>query len=151
GSSCLKSEPGPAPRFLVDGMLGKVARWLVLMGYDAAFAGEGEKDLELLERARREGRVFLTRDANIPEVAGLRKLVLRERAFEDQLARVLGEWGLPPAPARLSTRCPYCTLGLEEIPREAALPLVPPLVRQLQTPFFRCPQCRRMYWNGTHT
>ena len=55
----------PEPRFLVDSMLGKVARWLVLMGYDASFAGgKSPSDLELLERARREDRVLLTRDTN---------------------------------------------------------------------------------------
>ena len=140
------------PRFLADSMLGKLARWLILLGYDARYAqAKGETDLELLEQAHREGRIFLTRDAKIPEVAGLRKILVRPTRFEQQLAHVLRTLGLKPDRAKLFSRCTYCNLPLEALAREEALPLVPPLVRELQTPFFRCPKCARMYWTGTHT
>jgi uncharacterized protein with PIN domain len=139
------------PRFLADSMLGKLARWLILLGYDAAYAQNGRSDLELLEQAHREGRVFLTRDTKIPDVAGLRKIVIPEQRFEGQLARVISQLGLVYDRARLFSRCTYCNEPLAALTREEALPLVPPLVRGLDTPFFRCPQCRRMYWNGTHT
>lgn len=140
------------PRFLADSMLGKVARWLILLGYDTSFAGANAcSDLELLEQAYKEGRVFLTRDTKIPEVAGLRKIILREQRFEDQLIHILKELELKPQRRRLFTRCTYCNKILESVPREEALPQVPPLVRGLKTQFFRCPSCRRFYWNGTHT
>jgi|SRR5579883_2379146 len=138
------------PRFLVDAMLGKLAKWLILLGYDARYESQGRADLELLEEARRENRVFLTRDARIPDVKGLVKIVLREERFEAQLTRVAEELGLRPDPARLFSRCTYCNAALDKMPREAALPLVPPLVRELPTDFFRCPKCERLYWNGTH-
>jgi hypothetical protein len=145
------TEPGEL-RFLADSMLGKLARWLIILGYDAAYAqGVGKSDLELLEQAHREGRVFLTRDTKIPEVEGLRKIVVRNQRFEEQLRQLKTELGLRMEPKRLFTRCTYCNEALEELARETALPLVPPLVRELKTPFFRCPKCRRMYWQGTHT
>ena len=139
------------PRFLVDAMLGKLAKWLILLGYDARYESQGRSDLELLEEARRENRVFLTRDGRIPDVKGLVKLVLREDRFEAQLTRVAKELGLRPDPSRVFSRCTYCNAALDKLPREAALPLVPPLVRELPTEFFRCPSCARLYWNGTHT
>jgi len=140
------------PRFLADSMLGKLARWLVMLGYDAAFGGgDGCPDSALLEQAQKEGRVFLTRDTRIPEVAGLRKLVVRSQRFEEQLRFVLEEMGLRPERSRLFTRCTYCNRLLESVPRPEALALVPPLVRELRSDFWRCPGCRRMYWNGTHT
>lgn len=140
------------PKFLADSMLGKLARWLILLGYDARYAhGAGVADLELLEAAHREGRVFLTRDTKIPAVAGLRMIVVRGQRFEDQLKQVQLEMGLKPDRKKLFTRCTYCNLALEELSKEQALPLVPPLVRELTTPFFRCPSCKRMYWSGTHT
>lgn len=140
------------PRFYADAMLGKLARWLILMGYDAKWAGHRPRaDLELLEECHREGRVFLTRDTGIPEVAGLRKLVLREQAFEGQLRRVFKLLGLKADPSRFFTRCSYCNLPLESVPREEALALVPPLVKELDTAFWRCPSCKRMYWEGTHS
>ena len=133
-------------------MLGKVARWLVLMGYDAAFVGaDGRQDCALLEQAQREGRVFLTRDTRIPQTEGLRMLVIRPQNFEEQLRFVLKELGLRPERKRFFTRCTYCNLALDPVPRDEALSLVPPLVRELSTLFRRCPGCRRMYWNGTHT
>lgn len=133
-------------------MLGKLARWLVILGYDAKYAGSsGRSDLELLAEARREGRVFLTRDRLIPEVAGLRKVVLRDQNLEAQLRHLARELSLKPDPARLFSRCTYCNEALETLSREEALPLVPPLVRALETPFWRCRVCRRVYWTGTHT
>lgn len=144
--------PDEPPRFLADSMLGKLARWLILLGYDASCAQEkGQSDLELLERAHREGRIFLTRDTKIPDVAGLRKIVIRDIRFEDQLKRVQSELGLKPDRSKLFTRCTYCNVPLTLLTREEALPLLPPLVRELQVPFFRCPACERMYWSGSHT
>lgn len=140
------------PRFLADSMLGKLSRWLVLLGYDARFAGtDGRSDLELLEQAHREGRVFLTRDRKIPVVRNLRMVVIREPHLEAQLLRVLKEMQLQPERKLLFTRCACCNAPLASLPRDEALSLVPPLVRTLETPFFRCPVCRRVYWNGTHT
>src|SRR5579884_4221436 len=140
------------PKFLLDSMLGKLARWLVLLGYDARWAGvDGRSDLELLEEAHREGRVFVTRDTKIPDVAGLTKIVVRPQRFEEQLTLVLRALSLKPDLARLFTRCTYCNEPLAVVPRERALPRVPPLVRELDTPFFECPKCARVYWNGTHT
>lgn len=143
--------PEAEPRFLADCMLGKVARWLVMLGFDARLApSDSREDAALLEEARREGRVFLTRDTRIPPVAGLRVLVLREQRFEDQLRRVLRETGLTPDPARLFSRCTLCNEALAPLPREEALPRVPEKVRGLRTDFFRCPRCGNVYWAGTH-
>lgn len=140
------------PRFLVDAMLGKLARWLALLGYDAKFAGgSGRPDLELLAEAQREGRIFVTRDGRIPDVAGVRKVVIRHAHFEDQFRQLAGELSLKPDPALRFSRCTQCNEPLETLTREEALPLVPPLVRTLETPFWRCRVCARLYWNGTHT
>lgn len=140
------------PRFLVDAMLGKLARWLVLLGYDAEFAGgTGRPDLELLEEAQREGRIFVTRDRGVPAVAGVRKVVIVHAHLEAQLLQLASELALKPDPALLFSRCADCNEPLETLPREEALPLVPPKVRTLETPFWRCRLCGRLYWNGTHT
>jgi len=136
------------PRFLVDAMLGKLARWLVLLGYDAQFAGvDGRSDLELLRQAQREGRTFVTKDRRIPEVAGLPMIVLTGKGLEEQL----GELALKPDPALLFSRCAECNVPLDALPREKALELVPPKVKTLETPFWRCPKCGKMFWEGTHT
>lgn len=132
-------------------MLGKLARWLMILGFDAKWAGNSTKtDLELLEEARREGRIFVTRDQGIPAVQGLPMIVLREQPVEAQLTRLFRDLGLRADLGKLFTRCTYCNAALELLKREEALPLVPELVRTLDTPFWRCPTCKRLYWNGTH-
>jgi len=132
-------------------MLGKLARWLIMLGYDAAYGGAaGESDVSLLERAKKEGRIFLTRDTRIPRTAGLRMLLVRPTRFEDQLRYVLKALELKPDRKKLFTRCTYCNEALASVPREEALALVPPMVQELQTEFWRCGTCQRMYWGGTH-
>ncbi|MBI5243996.1 MAG: hypothetical protein HY922_10020 [Elusimicrobia bacterium] len=163
--------PAPEPKFLADCMLGKLARWLTVLGYDSRFAPSGaperlrgrasgerpahapsdaREDMLLLDEAQKEGRIFLTRDTRIPDVKGLRKIVLREQRFEDQLRRVLKETGLTPDPKRFFTRCTLCNQATVPVAREEALPKVPEKVRGLETDFFRCPACGRFYWTGTH-
>lgn len=140
------------PKFLVDKMLGKVARWLVLLGYDACYpAGEGRSDLSLMEQARVEGRVFLTRDTKIPEVKGVRKIVLHDQDFQYQLRAVLRIFKIRPDRKKMFSRCTYCNTALETITREQALPLVPAQVKELDTVFTRCLSCAKVYWTGSHT
>lgn len=143
----MSAEP---PAFLADAMLGKLARWLVLMGYDAAYADSRASDLELLARAQRERRVFVTRDRRIPPVADIRVLVLGDPRVERQLAETFAALGLAPDPERWFTRCAECNAPLETLPRETALPLVPPKARELKTVYRRCASCSRVYWDGTH-
>ena len=140
------------PKFLVDKMLGKVARWLVLLGYDALYpVDKSRSNASLLEQARTEGRIFLTRDAQIPEIKGARKIVLHDQDFQYQLRAVLRILKIQPDRKKMFSRCTYCNATLETISREQALPLVPPLVRELETVFTRCPACSRVYWTGSHT
>lgn len=142
---------GGEPKFLADSMLGKIARWLIILGYDASYAKKGEDDdLRLLERARKENRVFLTRDTRIPDVVGLRKIVIREQRFEDQLKRVIEEAGLKPASADFFKRCTLCNRALDPVRREDVLSELPKKVRGLDTDFHRCAACGRLYWTGTH-
>ncbi len=154
-------EDGAAPRFLADGMLGRLARWLRILGYDAEyFPGE---DAELIRRARREGRILLTRDSRLLRrgLGGARPVPGREtdplpphlfiesdRVME-QLRQVVGALHLTPArpPAR---RCSCCNALLEPRDRAEVVGQVPDFVWSHQPAFWACPRCRRIYWAGTH-
>lgn len=139
------------PRFLADRMLAKLARWLALMGYDARRAADGEvDDAELMRHAQREGRVLLTRDRRMPPVAGAKVLVLRSEGHEEQLAEVLRTFSLRPDPARFFSRCAPCDALLVPAAYEDVAAELPERVRTLETLFYRCPACRRLYWTGTH-
>ncbi len=135
-----------APALLVDAMLGRLARWLRLMGYDATYYRTGS-DEELAREARAQGRLILTRDHQLAGRRGLWALLVEAEKIDDQIAEVRGVLGGEPEPF---SRCPECNGRLADLSREAARGLVPPYVWHTQKAFKRCPDCGRVYWRGTH-
>jgi uncharacterized protein with PIN domain len=133
-------------------MLGRLARWLRLLGYDALYAqdlGPGHvSDHQIAARARTDGRVVLTRDRELARRKGVRCLLVRSQILEEQLQEVVAALGRPPpgAPAR----CTACNAPLVEISPAEARPRVPPYVFRTQRCFHRCPACERLYWPGSH-
>jgi hypothetical protein len=139
----------PPPRFLADAMLGRLARWLRLLGFDTAYSAH-VADGDLVRRAVEEGRVILTRDRALPDewrVSGVH--VLGAETLLEQLRDVVGAFGLAPHVRPLS-RCSECNGVLVRAPREEVAVEVPPRVLARQREFQRCPGCRRVYWRGSH-
>ncbi len=128
-------------------MLGRLARWLRVLGYDTLYLPELD-DAALARLARAEDRILLTRDRELARRKGLRVLLLQDDQVEQQLRIVVARLGLTANDA--FSRCIQCNIMLEEVNREEARPLVPPFVYNTQTRFRRCPQCGRVYWRGTH-
>jgi uncharacterized protein with PIN domain len=139
---------GP-PRFMVDSMLGGLARWLRALGYDAAWEAE-IADPELVRRGVEEGRWILTRDRRLAEdwwIDGL--LLLRSDDPLEQLREVAEAVGL--SPEGIFTRCLRCNVPLRALSRKDAGERVPPAVRAEGGRLAECPACRRVYWEGSHT
>jgi len=134
-------------KLLADGMLGTLAKWLRLLGYDTAY-DNAAADPELARRARVEGRVLLTRDRELAGRRGLHTLLIQSEVLEEQVREVQGALGLPPDPAL--SRCAVCNAALEPVSPDAVADRVPPYVLRTQTEFHRCPGCGRVYWPGTH-
>ena len=139
----------PAPRWLVDEMLGRLARYLRFVGCDTVYV-RGAADDELLERARREGRVLLTRD---------RELSRRARAsFLVESPHLAEQWravraAYPTVPTTVAfDRCTLCNGRLE--PEDAgpagSLADAPPELPR-RGPLYRCCECGHRYWEGSHT
>ena len=127
-------------------MLGRLARWLRLVGYDAAYWRDGS-DEELMAAARAEGRLIVTRDHALAGRRGVNALLVLAESLDEQIAEVHAALGGHPEPF---TRCPECNGALAELPHAAARDLVPPYVWHTQSQFRRCPDCGRVYWKGTH-
>ena len=97
-------------RLLADGMLGRLAKWLRLMGYDTAYDNAAD-DHELARRSRAEGRVLLTRDTELAGRRGLRTLLIQSEILEEQEQEVQDALGPSPHPAL--SRCTVCNAELE--------------------------------------
>jgi uncharacterized protein with PIN domain len=138
---------GEPLRLLADGMLGKLAKWLRLLGYDTAY-DNAATDPELARRARAEGRVLLTRDHELATRRGLRTLLIQSEILEEQVREVQGTLGPPPAPAL--SRCAVCNAALEPVSPDEITDRLPLYVLRTQHEFRRCPGCGRIYWPGSH-
>jgi uncharacterized protein with PIN domain len=140
------------PRFLADCNVGRLARWLRALGYDASYHPRID-DAELVREAAAQSRVLLTRDRDLTKrkviQSGLvRAILIRDDDVTDQLRQVFTELGLELQEAL--TRCIECNAEL--VPREAEVVAarVPAYVRSTQTRYSECPSCARVYWAGTH-
>jgi uncharacterized protein with PIN domain len=139
---------GGAPRFLADAMLGRLATWLRVLGYDAEY--DRARDAALVARARIEGRILLTRDTGLLRRRDLPPhLFIRSDAVRAQLTEVLAALRLPARPAA-EPRCLRCNVLLEPRSRSAVEGRVPDFVWASQERFWACPRCQRLYWPGTH-
>ncbi len=140
----------PAPRFLADAMLGGLARWLRVLGLDAAFDPRLD-DPELVERAVTEDRMILTRDSRLVVRKRARNhLFIRSEVIDEQVAQVLRDLAIEPRPEDLFSRCLRCNVPLVPVAPEEAAREVPPYVARTQRRFRRCPRCGRIFWRATH-
>ncbi|HEX6533453.1 MAG TPA: Mut7-C RNAse domain-containing protein [Gemmatimonadaceae bacterium] len=136
--------------FLADAMLGRLARWLRVIGADTLQLPVETPDPVLVQRASADARVLLTRDRQlIRELRPERAWIVPSEAPLEQLAAVVREFELP-RPAELLTRCLLCNAPLLELERDAARPALPPSAWGLPGPVRHCPACGRVYWRGSH-
>ncbi|MBP2315908.1 uncharacterized protein with PIN domain [Azospirillum soli] len=129
-------------------MLGRLARLLRAAGYDTRLADGGTPDRVLLEQARAEGRILLTRDRRLAESAGAQGWLLNGEGLEEQ-AHALGDafrvdWLNAPFSRCLVDNTPVRPASPDE------LSAIPPGARPTQGPFNSCPACGRLYWPGSH-
>ena len=136
-------------KFVVDCMLGKLAKWLKILGFDALFFSKIEDDA-LLDIAADENRVLLTRDTGLIEKSKRVKLLFIESEnWRTQVEQVLDELDLW-RDVKPNSRCIECNVMLKDLPRERAKNLVTPFVFENADTFALCPDCGRVFWRGTH-
>jgi uncharacterized protein len=131
-------------------MLGRLARWLRILGHDVAYFRRIE-DAELVELARKEGRILLTRDTRLVRRRAAREALLIESPYLEQQLRQMVRWNGPALLARgLCRRCLVCNEATRAVDPAAIQGRVPPYVFKTQGRFRECPSCRRVYWSATH-
>jgi uncharacterized protein len=137
-------------KFLADRMLGKLAKGLRMLGYDTVYY-RGENAYPLIKLAREEDRVILTRNTKlIPKRPEDRIIRIGENKPPLQLRELIQKKVISLNEENLFSRCLLCNIPIEEIRRGEAEGKVPDFIFYQQKEFFRCPQCLRIYWQGSH-
>ncbi len=144
--------------FCVDGMLGRLAKWLRILGFDAEYPCASPSG----------GRIFVTmrqigvRSAVGVHRAGTESAELRSGLLPSagirvtsvktmhQLRQILDDAGIRPDPRLFLSRCLVCNVSVGCVGPDEVIGRVPDRVLELTKDFTRCPQCGRVYWMGTH-
>ena len=142
----MTSEP---LKFIADAMLGRLARWLRILGYDVSYESSVSDD-DLIARAIYEHRIILTMDRKLTERESARNsLLVNSPSYKEQLKQVITQYNIDYK-SGIFTRCLVCNRLLEPIEKEKIKDKVPPYVYSTQDEFDICQQCGRIYWSGTH-
>lgn len=140
-------------KFIIDTNVGKLAKWLRMMGYDALLFNEKD-DGRMVKIALSQARVIITRDSEFMK----RRVITtgRVKAFlvtgdnpELQMQTVINALQLEEE-YKPFTRCLECNSQLTNRERGEIKPAVPPRVFEMQDQYMECPTCHRIFWRGTH-
>jgi hypothetical protein len=135
-------------RLLLDAMLGSLARYLRICGYDAAYALDRgvEADDALVALAADEGRTLVTRDRDlVARTPGAVRVDARD--VEDQLRELLAA-GFDLSLADEPTRCGRCNGRVDPVGESEPVPDYAP--DPAETPCHRCRDCGQVFWRGSH-
>jgi hypothetical protein len=141
-------------KFLVDVMLQKLGRWLRILGVQTDMPGD-EDDTKILEQAKRDGRILLTRDQELVERANRLKIKVfaipkEELGVEGQLRLVVKKFKIKIEGFEERTLCTKCGGKLELVGKKEVEGKVPEDVVDKFDDFLRCKSCGQVYWEGSH-
>ncbi len=136
-------------KFVVDCMLGTLARWLRLLGFDTLYFQNADDEF-LVNLARAENRILITRDKGIlyPN-----SIVLDLEPLTNQIARIMNLLGVNKVVLNpLLSRCPHCNSKIKAVSPTSVVDIVPEKVASNFDEFFACsnPSCKQVYWKGSH-
>ena len=137
-------------KFIADTMLGRLAKWMRIMGCDVEYFAD-IPDKELAERACAEKRIILTRDTLLIRRRKVRGnyFFVEGDSYKDQIRQVVQHFSIDPA-AMLLTRCLLCNRLLADINKGLVENKVPHYVYETQDLFKICPACNKIFWHATH-
>ena len=137
-------------KFLTDTNLGKLAKWLRILGYDTILY-PGDADRNFLRKAQREGRVVLTRkkDMATRQFSGKLVIVVSDRV-QEQILEVMEKLSISADAGQLFSLCVRCNEALVAVDKEDVAGTVPAFVYDTHSAFRRCPSCKGIFWPGTH-
>jgi uncharacterized protein with PIN domain len=136
-------------KFIVTKELGRLAKWLRILGFDSEYFVQ-ENAGSLIIQALRDERIIITRNSHLPKTKGVRVILIATERIKEQLSETLHKLNIRPDESLMFSRCIICNVELIDIEKEAIKDKVPEYVFRTQEDFITCPNCNRIYWQGTH-
>jgi len=134
-------------QFIADCMLGKLARWLRILGFDTQYV-RYLSDAQLLAQARYQNRILLTKDTLLHKKAKNLGYLVHSETIDEQVNEIVHHFQLRP---NLNlARCPHCNFPLKILNQIDFIPWIPLYVLRSFSNIKVCPQCGHAFWPGTH-
>ena len=136
--------------FAAERTLGKLAKWLRLLGFDAVFEAQSPDDA--FTNSLKSERILLTRTQAVRHKYRTRQQVfIKSDHVRQQIKQVIQELDIVYEDIRPFSRCLSCNVEISEIEKDAVFGRVPDFVWEMHDIFHTCPECKRIYWPGSHT
>jgi SpoIID/LytB domain protein len=135
-------------KFIVDAMLGTLAKWLRLMGIDTIYIKNGDIS-KIEDLAIKSGRKIITRTNKFEGKRRIESIVLTTQTLKEQIKELNQKSKIKDCIKPLG-RCPICNSVLHNIDKQRIKNEVPTYIFNTHEKFLRCPKCKKIYWKGTH-
>ena len=139
-------------KFIADGMLGKLTRWLRMLGQDIMYSNQLE-DSELIVIAKKEHRILLTRDLQLHKRASakcVQVFYVAGKTEAEKLSRLAERLDFSLTIDLNRSRCPKCNAKIRLTPKEKLEGKVEKNTFNNYKEFWKCPKCSNVYWQGAH-
>jgi len=139
-------------KFVTDGMLGKLTRWLRMLGHDVEYMGS-MNDKELIQKAKTERRILLTRDVELYKQAiarGAEAFLIENPNQTADLANLARRFKFKLEIDVKVSRCPKCNSKIKAVTKASVSEKIPPTTSSNYEEFWQCQGCGQVYWHGTH-
>jgi len=139
-------------KFIADGMLGKLTRWLRILGHNVKYSNKLD-DNQLLTIAKKERRILLTRDLELYQQAtakGVNAFYFEGTDEAERLAQLAKRFGIKLEVDMTISRCPKCNTRVKPIEKEKIADKVEKSTFTYYNEFWQCPKCKQIYWQGAH-
>jgi len=139
-------------KFIADGMLGKLTRWLRMLGYDVKYSNNLD-DAQLIMIAKKERRILLTRDLELYQQAiakGINAFYLEGKTEAENLASLAQRFKIKLNIEMATSRCPKCNTRVKQVAKERVSDKVEESTFSYYNEFWECPKCEQVYWQGAH-
>lgn len=138
-------------KLICDHMLGSLAKWLRIFGFDTLYPDATTTDDSILQIAKEESRLLISRDKQLIQrgkKAQLPILEIQTTKLAEQVTQVLSH--IPVDEKTILSRCTLCNTPLQSIEKKGLESRVPEKVFKTRDEFWYCPICEKYYWMGTH-